>query len=143
MANSNTFRLIIDTCKSSVLSRKRHAVTLFPGYFVSLRIDRPGSPHLVAIVIDNTNSTASWLRRVVNHRASSRRGETLNITPVSIAQANVIQGWPKQRYERARDTLLTAGLSLDENGHRRGSQFILEPIQFVKKDFRDTGEVLS
>jgi hypothetical protein len=49
----------------------------------------------------------AWLR--IQHSARSSRGETFNITPKAMARDQVIYGWERRRYMRARDLLLLAG----------------------------------
>src|SRR5262249_2091983 len=46
----------------------------------------------------------------VSHSLRCRRGETFSITPKAMSRDNVIPGWSRERYERARDLLLLAGL---------------------------------
>jgi hypothetical protein len=46
----------------------------------------------------------------VSHSLRCRRGETFSITPKAMSRHNVIPGWGRERYERARDLLLLAGL---------------------------------
>lgn len=45
-----------------------------------------------------------------DHGARCKRGETFAITPVAMARGKVIPGWTRERYERARNILLEAGL---------------------------------
>ena len=44
------------------------------------------------------------------HSARCRRGETFSITPMAMARDQVLPGWTRQRYEKARDLLLEAHL---------------------------------
>jgi hypothetical protein len=67
----------------------------------------------------------------IMHGARCARGETFNITPVSMLRDQVIPGWSQHRYERARDVLLAAGFivkvadfKLTANG-RVGAQYTL------------------
>jgi hypothetical protein len=45
----------------------------------------------------------------LQHSARCKRGETFNITPKSMQRDDVIPGWSRERYERARDLLLLGG----------------------------------
>ena len=67
----------------------------------------------------------------IEHGARSRRGETFCITPHSMAHHDVIPGWARQRYMRARNLLIEAKL-LEKissfqftRGSRRGAQYRL------------------
>ena len=60
------------------------------------------------------------------HAARCRRSETFNIAPKDMAAAQTIPGWARERYERARDLLLKAGLIVRVRAYvrrrgRRGS----------------------
>jgi hypothetical protein len=46
----------------------------------------------------------------ITHSARCRRGETFALAAASMAAAGVISGWSRERYRRARDLLLEAGL---------------------------------
>ena len=43
------------------------------------------------------------------HAARCRRGETFCLTPRSMAEHNVVIGWTRERFEKARDVLLETG----------------------------------
>lgn len=67
----------------------------------------------------------------IEHGARSRRDETFCITPHAMARDDVIPGWSRQRYMRARDLLIAAKLlekvSSFQNTRdgRRGAQYRL------------------
>jgi hypothetical protein len=44
-----------------------------------------------------------------SHAARCRRGETFSITPKAMARDQVVPGWSRKTYEKARDLLLKAG----------------------------------
>ena len=46
----------------------------------------------------------------IEHAARCARGETFNINPRSMVRNESTTGWSPQRYEKARDLLLAAGL---------------------------------
>ena len=50
------------------------------------------------------------MRLRIEHSARCRRGETFAITPKAMARDNVVPGWTRERYQKARDLLLLAGL---------------------------------
>jgi hypothetical protein len=49
------------------------------------------------------------LRLRIDHSARCRRGETFNITPKAMVRGDVVHGWTRERYKKARDLLLLAG----------------------------------
>jgi hypothetical protein len=49
------------------------------------------------------------LRLRIDHSARCRRGETFNITPKAMVRSDVVHGWTRERYKKARDLLLLAG----------------------------------
>jgi hypothetical protein len=69
----------------------------------------------------------------VEHSSKCARGETFAITPRSMAEANTIPGWSVERYEKARDVLVEAGLIIKVSefklvrGLRYAAQYILPP----------------
>ena len=52
------------------------------------------------------------------HQARCRRGETFCITPRAMQESDVIRGWTRERYEKARDLLLQARLILKVEAYR-------------------------
>ncbi|MEO1472486.1 MAG: bifunctional DNA primase/polymerase [Pseudomonadota bacterium] len=69
------------------------------------------------------------------HGARVARGQTFAITPKAMACKQVIPGWTRQRYERARDVLLEAGFltrirehSTASDGRRRSAQYTLASV---------------
>ena len=53
------------------------------------------------------------------HSARCRRGETFCLTPRSMANADVIVGWSRERFQHARDVLLEAGMIVQVTPFRR------------------------
>ena len=75
------------------------------------------------------DAMALLLMLQAQHTARCRRGETFAITPRAMADHEVIPGWPRERYERARDLLLEAGLVVLVSPHirkgRKAAQYAL------------------
>jgi len=68
------------------------------------------------------------------HSARCRRDETFCLTPRSMANAGVIEGWSRERFEHARDVLLEAGLIVLVSPFRRiGGQHQAAQYRFAKK----------
>ena len=59
--------------------------------------------------LDKNNGTDAFTLLMVlriEHSARCRRGETFSITPKAMARDNVVPGWTRERYEKARNLLL-------------------------------------
>ena len=71
------------------------------------------------------------MRLRIDHSARCRRGETFNITPKAMVRGDVIHGWTRERYEKARELLLLAGFIEKASGFkntrdgRAGAQYRL------------------
>ena len=65
------------------------------------------------------------------HAARCRRGETFGLTPRSMAEHNVVIGWTRERFEKARDVLLETGEIARvapfrrRGGNREAAQYVL------------------
>lgn len=65
------------------------------------------------------DALALLLKLRVLHAARCRRGETFCLTPRSMAQHNVVIGWTRERFQKARDVLLETGEIVQEAPFRR------------------------
>jgi hypothetical protein len=83
-----------------------------------LALDSKGAGDAVALL--------AFLR--VKHAARCRRGETFVLTPKAMERNQVLKGWTRERYEKARDLLLKAGLVVRVRDHDPRSN---EPAQYI------------
>lgn len=63
-------------------------------------IDHVGAPHAMILLMHFR----------FEHSSRNCRGETFAVTPKAMARSQVILGWTRERYEKARNLLLRAGL---------------------------------
>ena len=75
----------------------------------SARSIRSAIDHLCHLDKRGADAVVLLLKLQAEHMARCRRGETFCITPVAMAEHQVIPQWTRERYEKARNLLVKAG----------------------------------